>query len=126
MWNMQKVLSFINFSFFFFSFFLESYPTKQGSHGLRKHFFLTRVFRDNVCGTFKGYIIPSSFPQSLRNKDIISCCGKNYSSEYRFHLYIVSNVAPVIKHPVRFLSVPKYRIFFLWFDSRVQIFICVV
>lgn len=72
----------------------------------------TRVFRDNVCGTFKWYIIPSSFPQSLRNKNIISCCGKNYSPEYRFHLYSVSNVAPVIKHPVKFLSFPKYRIFF--------------
>lgn len=75
-------------------------------------FVFTRVFRDNVCGTSKWYIIPSSFPQSLRNKNIISCCGKNYSPEYRFHLYGVSNVAPVIKHPVKFLSVPKYRIFF--------------
>jgi len=49
---MQKFPSFINFSFFFF--LLESYPTKRGeATTLENAFLFTRVFRDNVCGTFK-------------------------------------------------------------------------
>lgn len=75
-------------------------------------FLFTRVFGDNVCGTFKWYIIPSSSPQSLRNTDRISCCGKSYSPECRLDLFSASNAVQLLNNSVLFWFVPKYRIFF--------------
>lgn len=75
---------------------------------LENAFLFTRVFGDNVCGTFKWYIIPSSSPQSLRNTYSVSCCGKSNFPECR----LASNVVQLFNVSGQLWFVHKHRNFF--------------
>lgn len=78
---------------------------------LENAFPFTRVFGDNVCGTFKWYIIPSSSPQSLRSTYRVSC-GKSNFPECRLDLHSTSNIVQLFGVSDRLWFVHKHRNFF--------------